>query len=82
MRRAEIWAAFNNALAVVMTIIVIATLFYSLPVRAGEGHSHEHQMAHGAYHYLYNGIMRPNVKNSSWRVSRVVLRLITSGSVE
>ncbi|EIM30633.1 integrase family protein [Microvirga lotononidis] len=65
MRRAEIWAAFYNALAVVMTIVVIAALFYSLPARAEEGHSDEHQIAHGAYHHLYNGIMRPDVKNSS-----------------
>jgi hypothetical protein len=65
MRRAEIWATFNNALAVAMTIVVIAALFYSLPARAEEGHSHEHQMTHGTYHHLYNGIMRPDVKNSS-----------------
>jgi hypothetical protein len=65
MRRAEIWATFSNALAVVMTIVVIVALFYSLPAGAEEGHSHEHQMAHGAYHRLYNGIMRPDVKNSS-----------------
>jgi hypothetical protein len=65
MRRAETWTTFDNALAVVMTIVVIAALFYSLPVRAEEAHSHEHQMGHGAYHHLYNEVMRPDVMNSS-----------------
>ncbi|PVE20322.1 hypothetical protein DC522_33000 [Microvirga sp. KLBC 81] len=64
MRRAEVWAAFN-ALAVVITIVAIAALFHPLCARAEEGHSDEHQMAHGTYHHLYNGIMRPDVKNSS-----------------
>jgi hypothetical protein len=64
MRRTETWTTFDNALAVVMTIGVMAALFYTLPAGAEEGHSHEHQIAHGAYHRLYNGIMRPDVKNS------------------
>jgi hypothetical protein len=64
MRRAEIWTAFNNALAVAMTIIVIAVLFYSLPSRAEWGQSPEHQTTHGAYHHLYNDVMR-RMKNSS-----------------
>lgn len=65
MRRAEIWTAFGNALAVVMTLIVVAALFYSFRARADSGHSHDHQVAHGAYHQLYQGIMRPDFKNAS-----------------
>jgi hypothetical protein len=57
--------ALDNALAAVMMIVVIVAMFYSFRARADEGHSHEHQTAHGAYHHLYKGIMRPDVKNSS-----------------
>jgi hypothetical protein len=64
MRRAETWTTFDNALAVVITTIVAVALVYSLPARAEGGHSHEHQMARGAYHHLYNGTMRPDVMNS------------------
>ena len=65
MRRADTWTAFDNGLAIVVTIIVLAALFYSVRSEAEEGHSPGHQTAHGAYHHLYNGIMRPDVKNSS-----------------
>jgi hypothetical protein len=64
MRRAETWTTFDDALAVVITIIVTVALVYSLPARAEGGHSHEHQMARGAYHHLYNGTMRPDIMNS------------------
>jgi hypothetical protein len=65
MRRAKGWMAFDDASAIVMTIVVVTALFYSFRARADEGHSDEHRTAHGAYHRLYNGIMRPDVKSSS-----------------
>jgi len=65
MKRAETWSAFDDILAVVGTTLVIAVLFYSARSNAQEGHSPEHQMAHGAYHQLYNGIMRPDIKTAS-----------------
>jgi hypothetical protein len=65
MRRVEMRVAFDNALAVVMTIVVIAALFYPFRAGAAEELSHEHRMAHRAYHHLYNGIMRPDIRNSS-----------------
>lgn len=51
--------------AIVVVFFAIAALFYTLPARAEEGHSSSHQMSHGSYHHLYNGIMRPDVKSSS-----------------
>ena len=65
MRRDECRKALDNASAVLMTIIVIVGLFYSFRANADAGHSHNHQTAHGAYHHLYNGIMRPDAKNAS-----------------
>ena len=65
MRRAETWTAFDDGSAIVGTIIVLAALFYSVRSDAEEGHSPKHQTAHGAYHHLYNGIMRPDVQSSS-----------------
>ncbi|WP_262271484.1 hypothetical protein [Microvirga yunnanensis] len=65
MKRAETWSVFDNILAVVGTAAIITALFYSAHSNAQEGHSPEHQMAHGAYHQLYDGIMRPDAKNAS-----------------
>ncbi|PVE20669.1 hypothetical protein DC522_30885 [Microvirga sp. KLBC 81] len=55
MRRAETWTVFDNVLAVAGTIVVVAAHFCSVRSHAEEGHSPKHQMAHGAYHHLYNG---------------------------
>jgi hypothetical protein len=60
MWRAEHWAAFDDALAVVITIVVTVALFYSLCASADE-----YQMAHNPYHHVCHGIMRLDVKNSS-----------------
>jgi hypothetical protein len=65
MKRAETWSTFDNILAVVGTAVIIAVLFCSVRSNAQEGHSTEHQMAHGAYHQLYNDIMRPDIKTAS-----------------
>ena len=64
MRRVESWIPFNNALAIAAVIGVTAA-FYPIDSSAQEGHSHSHQVSHSIYHYLYNGIMRPDSKNSS-----------------
>jgi hypothetical protein len=65
MKRAETWSVFDNIFAVVGTAAIIAALFYSSRSNAQEAHSPEHQMAHGANHQLYTGIMRPDAKNAS-----------------
>jgi hypothetical protein len=48
MKRAERRVVFDNVLAVVVTLAVIAALFYPFRARAEAGHPHEHQIAHGA----------------------------------
>jgi hypothetical protein len=59
------WRPQDDAFAILTTIVVIATLFYTLAASAEAEHSHEHRLAHGTYHHLYEGMMRPDVKTSS-----------------
>jgi hypothetical protein len=65
MRRAEGWVPWDDMFAVVMTIVIIAALFYSFHARAEAAHSREHQVTHGAYHHIDNRIVRPDLDNSS-----------------
>ena len=64
MRRTEFRVPSESVLFVLLVIGTVTT-FCSRRALAEEEHSHEHNLSHGAYHYLYNGIMRPDSKNSS-----------------
>jgi hypothetical protein len=64
MRRVEFRMPSESVLCVVL-VIGIVTAFCPSRALSQEEHSYEHKTSHGAYHYLYNGIMRPDTKNSS-----------------